>query len=702
MINRTAVGTGVQAHGGAAALGLLLASICGVILAVGLGLVLISGTAASQPRTTTTTLDVNDGETLTEDNITSGMFTGSGGKFSFALSPSMTFNINDGGEIGPVGGTSTDPDTPFDFDGATVNINGGGEFSSNNSSFRNSVVSNVQLNVFAGGSVGSNFDALGGSTVNISGGSVEKSFDARDGSTVNIADGSVGTFFDAHDGSTVNISGGNMGGGIRAHNGSTVTITSGTVDNVNANKGSTVTISGGSIGDWFRARNGSTVTITGNDFMLNGSSVTSIDSMGLFGGAFRAAFSGVLADGSAFIFAPKRGARIESGTTTLNTVDVPPADITPQVVSSGDAPSKGLRAGQTLTITGDAEVRDGFEAIGGTLNIEGGSVGRELTTVNSVVNISGGSVGRGFHALSGSTVNIFGGKFVFNGSKVESIDSVIGFSDVFSGVLADGSAFILSGALVDLIPTATTTLNTVDVPPADTTPQMVSSGDAPSKGLRAGQTLTITGDAEVRDGFEAIGGTLNIEAGIVGDDLAALNTDINITGGSVGDGFRVLSGTTLNISGGSVGGSFSAFDGSVVTISGGSVGGGVGTGFDAHSGSTVNITGGTVSDSFEVKSGSTINISGGVVDDTFSGQSGGTMNLSVTHVSIDGDDLDLAIGETVEITRRNENLLEATLADGSSFDLYLDPERGSGEVKFEDKIPADAKLNVTRVEQEQR
>ena len=58
----------------------------------------------------------------------------------------------------------------------------------------------------SGGTVGSNFQAFGGSTVNISGGTFGSDFQALSGSTVNISGGTFGSDFFAL-GSTVNLFG---------------------------------------------------------------------------------------------------------------------------------------------------------------------------------------------------------------------------------------------------------------------------------------------------------------------------------------------------------------------------------------------------------------------------------------------------------------------------------------------------------------
>lgn len=162
--------------------------------------------------------------------------------------------------------------------------------------------SNIEVNIL-GGSVGSRFAALSGSTVNISGGTVGFGFRNFSGSTVNISGGTFGDTFDAN-GGTVNISGGTVGDGFDANPGSTVNISGGSVGGAfEAFSGSTVNISGGTVGGGFDANSGSTVNLFGTSFILDGVELTNL----VLGEAFtitdrNVTLTGVLADGSVFDF----------------------------------------------------------------------------------------------------------------------------------------------------------------------------------------------------------------------------------------------------------------------------------------------------------------------------------------------------------------------------------------------------------------
>ena len=135
----------------------------------------------------------------------------------------------------------------------TPNPSGFSSFSIGN---RMGILSNTQLNIDVGGSIGDLFNAGDTSTensnieVNILGGVIGSSFNANSGSTVNISGGGFWNFFNANSGSTVNISGGVLGFDFDANSGSTVNISGGTVGNAfDAFPSSTINISGGTVGD---------------------------------------------------------------------------------------------------------------------------------------------------------------------------------------------------------------------------------------------------------------------------------------------------------------------------------------------------------------------------------------------------------------------------------------------------------------------
>ena len=554
--------------------------------------------------------------------------------------------------------------------GSEVNISGGAV----GDSFQANSGSEVNIN---GGSVANNFSALSGSEVNINGGSV--------GSRVNISGGFVGSSFNALSGSVVNINGGSVAIFFQAFSGSEVNINGGSIGRLfQAMSGSEVNISGGSVGRRFRARSDSDVELIGGEFRLNGANFDG-GSISLSDGDL---FTGTLSDGSAFIFSD---ASDSLSNVTLTPVSLPPLDTNPIVA---DAPvvggPSGLRTGQQLTLVTGGSLGDNFAVVDAILNVDAGTVGNGLETYASVVNINGGSVGEDFDAHSGSEVNIsggfvgegfranpgsvvnisggavgglfkarsgsdvelIGGEFRLNGANFDSGSISLSDGDVFTGTLADGSAFIFSDDSFDMLEDVT--LTPVSLPPLDTNPIVVDAVvDGPS-GLQAGQQLTVVAGGSLGDNFAVVDAILNVDAGTVGNGLEASGSVVNINGGSVGENVQALSDSEVNINGGSVGEFFIANSGSVVNISGGSVG----DFFDANSGSEVNLF------------GTEFFLNGVLLDD---------LNLDQAFV----------------ITERDQ-ILSGTLLDDSDFQFDLSDSFGNDSFDF---FSTDALLTVTLVEE---
>jgi hypothetical protein len=317
-----------------------------------------------------------------------------------------------------------------------------------------SIGSNTQLNVFEGGSVGSFFDA-GASNgtsrnieVNLNGGAIGNNFDVFRGSIVNVNSGRIGAVFRAYSGSTVNMNGGTVLG-LKSFSGSLVNFRGGILDGfVEASIGSVVSVTGGLFKHYtgatniyparFNATAGSVVRISGGVFQngprfnpspsgvgLGSLSVEVGSDVELFGNNFRLngqdynddditlalndVFTGVLSDGSAFIFSPRAGDALAG--VSLQRTSLPSVDATPIIVD-GQSPTSpvALREGQSLTLLEGGVLSNSFQAIGATTRIEGGTVGDCVEIADGRVDINGGTVGMDFKAMLGAVVNVNGGQ----------------------------------------------------------------------------------------------------------------------------------------------------------------------------------------------------------------------------------------------------------------------------------------------------
>ncbi|MFK7961619.1 MAG: hypothetical protein AB8G96_13965 [Phycisphaerales bacterium] len=187
----------------------------------------------------------------------------------------------------------------------------------------------------------------------------------------------------------------------------------------------------------------------------------------------------------------------------------------------------------------------------------------------------------------------------------------------------------------------------------------VGAGDVIASGtdLPNGATVNVFDGGSIGLGVDLSNGTLNIMGGNVALGATGIptgftnsNNEVNVSGGNVGPFFQFFGPSVGTITGGTLA-TFGVFNGASVTVSGGTV-----TGFpDVFSSGTVTIEGGTVA-SFRALAGSQINLVG-------------------RSFALGGEAIDIAPGETITLTARNQ-ILTATLADGSFFDhalLAVDP-----------------------------
>ena len=437
----------------------------------------------------------------------------------------------------------------------------------------------------------------------------------------------------------VNLAGGTLGDDFLAGPGTTVNISGGAVgDRLIAGESTTFNITGGSVGESFAAGFGTTINVSGN---------AEID---LFFDANDGSTVNVTGGSISNFFTAKSG-------STLN-------------LSGGSVGGAfAAESGSEVNISG------GFLGIQGGINFDGGSL----------INLRGGNIGSSFSTALTNDTNFFGGGYRVDGSAVTELPPGPPDDKVFTGILEDGTVFLFAEEAFDFLQGSTQLIDTPVA--ASTNPGTLSSGSY-SKGVRAGETLTVTGAGELSDAFAVVGGTLNIEGGSVGDVLKLADAEVNVSGGSIGIGSLAFSGSVVNITGGIVGSVFGAFSGSEVNISGGEIGGG----FDALSGSEVNISGG-IFDSFEASEGSTVNVSGGEFNGRFLALDG-AVNLLGVAFFLNGVELtELVLDQSVPIPDRNVTLA-GVLADGTPFEFDLN----TANALNEDWFTAGALLSVTLVE----
>jgi hypothetical protein len=443
----------------------------------------------------------------------------------------------------------------------------------------------------------------------------------RSGQTLFLADGGViGEYFTAGWGSTMRMTGGRIGDGFQTV-GSFVNVSGGEIESLKALFGSVVNISGGTVNYQVRSLKGSIVNLSGG---MVGEGIYAYDDG-------RVNMSGGTVDGFVYV----------SNQSSMNI--------------SGGAVTRGI------TLIGPS-----------SLTVAGGNINGIAAHYDSQVELRGGRIGDETYVAQQARATLRGSDFRVDGVPLAADDSLgwYGMLDlpqgtVLSGVFADGTPFAFTSDEGDWF--APGTLKVMSSPleylGGDVTPILIPP--VPLAGLQPGETLTLKTGHDVGTNFTAgWDSTLTIDGGAVGDNFEAVGATINLLAGSIGNEMDTLFGTEFNMMGGTVGRSFEAHRGSVVNISGGSL-----EELTAGQGSVVNITGGTL---------------GGYADTdsvVFSLIAGSTLHITGSDFLLGGELIEgLAPGSSIVLDWNNlaySSYLTGRLADGSPFDAYLHDEGGS-------------------------
>lgn len=428
--------------------------------------------------------------------------------------------------------------------------------------------------------------AIVGATLHIAGGSVGDRLEVTN-STINLSTGVIGEFMVAHSGTIVEMTGGKLENGLRAF------------------PQSEINIRGGTLGNRILIDEQAAFNLYGGEFLLNGVAPTSTN-FSLGNGSD--VLTGTLADGTAVVFSPAGGDRILN--VNLFEAQLPAQDLTPRFLNDDQGP-RGLRAGERLTVNEGGLLDDNFTAVGATLNITGGAVGKQLEVVDSLVNISGGSVGDEFSVYDGSVVNVRGG-LVGNDVKAER-----------------GSVFNISDGVVGYRFTAA----------RDSVVNM-SGGEIGYFTAAGGSVVNISGGKFV--------GTLN----------SLSESVINITGGEFADGVRSNPGGIITIDGGTFASEFQVGRGSVANISAGEFN----ERLYADRQGLVNISGGQFPNGLAMSWNSELHLSGGAIGPGLHVAPNAAVTLIGGDFQLNGVSVEGKLAE-IEAT----DILTGTLADGSVY-----------------------------------
>lgn len=539
------------------------------------------------------------------------------------------------------------------------------------------------------------FGANTGSVVAVSGGTFGRGFYAAGGSQVNVSGGAFGPDFKALSGSNVSISGGSIAGEFWAYGGSNVDVTGGGLGiRFRADPGSDVSFFGGEFLVNGLVPADPQVTLTGNDvlsgtledgtsFVFSPQAADIVRGVNLVNTTMPAVeLSPIAIEAASFLSSARQGQTLNvnaggslrndfvavgatlnmAGGVIGNSLELSGTqlNLNAGVVGTNAMAYRGSEvnvnggvlgstfralADSVVNVNGGTVDRNFFAMSGSTINVAGGRIGDNFDAQSgSEVVVTGGRFGEGMKARAGSAVSLHGGEFLMNGVAPTGGVVTLQATDVLTGTLADGSAFLFTPLAGDLVNEVT--LVSSALPAINPNAQHIVDSSAPSS-LRAGETLVLEAGGVLADDFVAVDSQLQIAGGVVGSRLKATGGTVSITGGVVGTRLKAYAGSVVEIAGGQVGAQGAAYRGSEVIVSGGQLGadfraldgsllrvtaGSVGDNLTGSAGSRIDISGGSVGGGFRVEGGAEVLIAGGIVGNNFRGEANSTIRQTAGQI----------------------------------------------------------------------
>ena len=332
-------------------------------------------------------------------------------------------------------------------------------------------------------------------------------------------------------------------------------------------------------------------------------------------------------------------------------------DTTFEINSGGAMSVPGDIFADASFFLGDATVNinDGGVFSGGfvgraTINVGSGGSFASAQVTGSTINVNGGTVGSvfstvEFNARGDVDINVNAGRVNFvdtwdGGERITISGGSIGtirqqFDSIFFG---SSQEVFVNGGTIELLENSSSVVT-------QTAGRVDRARFSPLNDTTSGIFYTMQGGSA---------GSLSVNS-------------LFMSGGNIDDGAGVVGGFA-DVSGGTIGGRLSIFGSTFDGQPDGT--------FDAASG---RITGGTIEGGvsfrgprpFDFLDGliPTLEISGGQITGGFSVEGRTETTLVVRTALLDGQTLDLAVGETVEVIRGDANLLDVILEDGNAFRL---------------------------------
>ncbi len=644
-------------------------------------------------------VSIDNGQSLTGLDLSSGIFFGDFQPFSLGLG--TTFRVNSGGTIGNF-------ENGFagmfaDFQGSVIEINSGGFFAGSSFpfDFGNATPINAAVTLNDGGTIGANFNADTGMVMTILGGTIGQNFGLRGNAAVDIRGGNFAGPIFALDGTSLVLRVNSA-----SVNGTPVDLDSGSVVVTQRTGSLSAVLADGSslilpLNDDSDLTNGeidagATLTL---DLALDFGTIVEVNAGQVMD---EADFNAGVFQGQTFVLGPDTAFVVNDAgrIDQLGSGFATPFDLGGSTIILNDGGEFGVDDGMPLHLSDvvlDLEL--GGALVGGSdfhadsvLNLKGGEAGSiGLYDGSTVIVKAGKNNDRLF--LSDATISIHGDEFVHNGMLVTEFPA--GFDseqDLLVATLADGNLFFFGRLFDHFDPNFSTGIVESTVVPAPGPPAVsVPNGIGPDV-LRFGQALTLSGTGELPAGFAAVGAQLDMTGGVMGAECVIAYTEFNATAGEIGAGLDILNGTVFTLDGAVLQSGLSIEHGAVCSLHSGIA---LGT-QSVRAGGILNVMGGEVgmgssTSSIRISSGGVAHISGGDIIGDVRASSGGTLHFIAQSALLDGTPLPATPGVPFEVIDRGGALLDLVLEDGSVFVVSL----ADGAPFGVDSIDQNATVTVT-------
>ncbi len=597
------------------------------------------------------------------------------------------------------------------------------------------------------GAIGDSMDIYSGGVINSYAGTIENRGTVYNGGVLNIRGSSVGREWVVESGGKINLEAGALGPSADVNQGGALKVTGGSVGNdldiygtalldrgtlgssADVFSGGQLSVKGGAAGRGLNGRAGSEIHLYGAEFQIDDELISGLNADGdavTVNVPTNSLLSGVLADGSPIVLAPKQLSPtlgLDGDTIANNVLRLHFAAPTPAasgVFQAADHPDWfGVRSGQTLIVGSGASVAPHFTASrGSTLKVEtGGDVGQKLDAFDATVQIEGGVIGEGLYAYEGSNIQMTSGILgndagLFSGSTATILGGAVGSrfavetgasltieggvinrnlrigtgaEATFSGGVfvdgvnaAAGSQVELAGASFRLNGVLLTGFDSANLKPLNLpansvltgtftngTPFAFSNARTSLKDQFANGTLTLR-----RVDVSTFSQQIEISTQESTPRAIGVGGSLVISAGGRLAEFSLLGeGSQTEIRpGGALGNDVELFGG-VVQV----VGGQIGSRFAIYGSGIVSLVEGSIGPDLTVSTGGILNQRGGSVSATLKVLTGGRWNVIGSNFAIDGSPIvQPNPGQSLEVLRRS-GTLTGTLANGDSISILLGP-----------------------------